>query len=320
MRLKPTDPRAARKRAGFALLAVIWGTGLIAMMVVAFMNNGQLRLQTATNVARATQASYVADGAIGLAIIELLARRNTISPTGLEIVFDGAPKFCVLDRAAVSLAIEDESGKIDINGAGPEMLTPALVGLGLDETRARDVAEAIVAYRTAANGAFGQIRSSGASDKPFEPKQSVFETALELDQVNGIDPELFRALLPFVTVSSRSAGVDARASPPGLFAALAGFPIENVRTLTATPFPNQLNRSDARFPANFNQQGDHGAFLIHVEVLLDSGQTAAKDALLDLRPPDGKLFGVRELRRGQSKYVERLRAIIATNGAGVPDC
>ena len=57
-----------------------------------------------------------------------------------------------------------------------------------------------------------------------------------------------------------------------------------------------------------------------LEKLLDGyGVEMKKDALLDLRPPDGKLFGVRELRRGQSKYVERLRAIIATNGAGVPD-
>lgn len=320
MKLKSAGPRAARKRAGFALLAVIWGTGLIATMVVAFMTNGRLRLQTAQNVARATQAAYVADSAVGLATIELLAKRNVVSPTGLEPVFDGAPKFCVLDRAAVSLAIEDESGKIDINGAGPEMLIPALVGLGLDATKAKDVADAIIAYRTTPNGPFGQILSSGGSNRPFEPKQAVFESTLELDQVRGVDPALFRALLPFVTVYSRSAGVDARASPPGLFAALAGFPVDDVRALVAAPYPNQLNRNDARFPANFNQQGDHGAFLIHVEVLLDSGQTVARDALLDLRPPDGRAFAVRELRRGQSKYAERLRAVIATNGAGVPDC
>lgn len=320
MRLKSACPRAARRRAGFALLAVIWGTGLIATMVVAYMTNGRLRLQTAQNLARATQAAYVADSAIGLATIELLAKHNIVSSTGLEPVFDGAPKFCVLDRAAVSLAIEDESGKIDINGAGPEMLIPALIGLGLEATRAKDVAEAIVAYRMTPNGPFGQLRLSGGVNRPFEPKQAVFETTLELDQVSGVDPALFRALLPFVTVYSRAAGVDARASPPGLFAALAGFPVDDVRALVAAPYPNQLNRNDARFPGNFNQQGDRGAFLIHVEVLLDSGQTVAKDAVLDLRPPDGKAFSIRELRRGQSKYVERLRVIIATNGAGVADC
>ncbi len=320
MRLKSVGPRATGRRAGFALLAVIWGVGLIATMVVAFMTNGRLRLQTAQNVARATQAAYVADSAIGLATIELLAKRNVVSPTGLEPIYDGVPKVCVLDRAAVSLSIEDESGKIDLNAAGPEMLAPALVGLGLDAARAKNVADAIVAYRTAPNGPFGQIRSGGGADRPFEPKQAIFETTLELDQVNGVDPALFRALLPFVTVYSRAPGVDARASPPGLFAALAGFPVDDVRALIAAPYPNRLNRNDARFPANFNQPGDHGAFLIHVEVLLDSGQTAAKDAFLDLRPPDGKAFAIREIRRGQSKYVERLRAIIATNGAGVPDC
>jgi general secretion pathway protein K len=313
-------PRAGRRRAGFALLAVIWGTGLIATMVVAFMTNGRLRLQTAQNVARAVEAGYVADSAISLAILEALARRDALTPSGQENIYDGAPKFCVLDRAAVALSIEDESGKLDINAAGPETLIAALVGLGVEATKARNVAEAIIAFRTGAIGAFGQIRSSGAGDKPFEPKEAPFETTLELDQVNGVDPELFRALLPFVTVHSKSAGVDARASPPGLFAALAGYPIEEVRALVATPYPNKVQRSDPRFPAALNQGGDHGAFLVHVEALLASGQTAAKDALLDLRPPDGKPFRVQEMRRGQSKYVERLRAIVATNGAGVPDC
>ncbi len=320
MTLETRQTRVAKKRAGFALLAVIWGTGLIAMLVVAFMTNGRLRLQTAQNVARAMSASYVAESAINLASISLLAKRDVAPVAGKEQISDGEPKFCVLDRAAVALSIEDESGKIDLNAASPELLTAVLVGLGLDQNRAAKIASAIIAWRTQPNGPFGQIRPSTGADKPVEPKQAFFETALELDQVSGIDFELFRALLPFVTVHSRAPGVDPRASPPALFAALAGFPIEDVRTLTAAPYPNKLNRTDPRFPANFNLAGDHSAFLIHAEALLDSGQTASKDAIFDLRPTDGRPFAFREVRRGQSKYVGRLRDIIATNGAGVPDC
>ncbi|MGJ0508636.1 MAG: general secretion pathway protein GspK [Methylocystis sp.] len=311
-------PRVERKRAGFALLAVIWGTGLIAMLVVAFMTNGRLRLQFAQNIARATEAAYLAESAIHLATLPLLTQRDAMAGPGVDAVSNGAPKFCVLDRAAVALAVEEESGKIDINAATPELMSAAMVGLGLNESRARQVAEAIIAWRTPAIGGFGQIKPTG--DKPLEPKQALFETPLELDQVSGIDPDLFRALLPFVTVYSRTSGVDPRAAPPGLFAALSGLPVEDVRALTAAPYPNQLNRTDPRFPASFNQAGDRSAFLIHAEVLLASGQTAARDAILDLRPPSGKQFAFREMRRGQSKYVERLRAIIASNGAGVPDC
>ncbi len=319
MIFKAKTSRGPRRRAGFALLAVIWGTGLIAMLVVAFMTSGRLRLQAAFNIASATQASYVAESAINLATLALLSQHNSaVMPT--EAVYDGAPRFCVLDRTAVALAIEDEGGKIDLNVAAPEILEAVLVGLGLDGSRAREVAGAIVAYRAAPIEGLAQFGQTQTGDKPIGPKQGLFETALELDQVSGVDPELFRALLPLVTVHSRTTGVDARSSPPALFAALSGFPAPEVRALIAAPYPNAIKRTDPRFPGNFNQPGDQAAFLIHAEARLASGQTISREAILDLRPPNGKPFAIREFRRGQARYAGRLRAIIASNGAGVPDC
>ncbi|WBK00100.1 type II secretion system protein GspK [Methylocystis parvus] len=309
-----------KKRAGFALLAVVWGTGLVAILVVAFMTNGRLRLQTAHNIASATEAGFIAESAINLATLALLAKKDAVSAqTGDVEVYDGAPRFCVLDRAAVALSVEEEGGKIDINAAPPELLQTVLLGLGLDERAAQQTAKAIVAFRTAPAG-IRQIRATISSDKPIEPKEGLFETVLELDQVSGVSPALFRDLIPFVTVSSKSPGVDARTAPPALFAALAGYPLQQVRALIAAPYPNGLNRNDPRFPANFKQPTEHGAYLIHAEAVLATGQTVAKDALLDLRPASNKPFAFKEIRRGQSRYVDHLRNIIAANGAGVPDC
>lgn len=311
--------RIGTKRAGFALLAVIWGTGIIATLVVAFMTSGRLRLQMAQNIAQATSAAYVADGAINLAALALLRSRDATTARAREATYDGAPQFCVLDRAAVALAIEDESGKIDLNAATPELLQTVLTGLGVEERAARAIAQAIVEFRTAPAGAT-LFATESAADKPIEPKRGLFETALELDQVGGIDPALFRALLPFVTVHSKSPGVNPRASPPALFAALAGYPADIVRQLAATPYPNGLNRKDGRFPANISQMADAGAYLIHAEALLATGQIAVREALVDLRPTNGKPFAFKEIRRGTSRYAERLRAMIAANGAGAPDC
>ncbi len=289
-------------------------------MVVSFMTAGRLRLQTAHNIASATEAGFVAESAINLATLTLLSKKDAaLSPTAEAEVYDGAPRFCVLDRAAVALAVEEEGGKIDLNAATPELLQLALAGLGIDERGARDVAKSIVAFRTAPAGV-GQIRATQASDKPIEPKEGLFETVMELDQVGGVSPALFRDMIPLVTVHSRSPGVDPRTAPPALFAALAGYSIADVRGLSATPYPNGLNRNDPRFPANFKQPADHGAYLIHAEALLATGQTTAREAILDMRPTSGKPFAYREIRRGQSRYAARLREIIAANGAGVPDC
>lgn len=307
------------KRGGFALLAVIWGTGIISLLVVSFMTTGRLRLQTAHNIASAAQAGYIAQGVVNLATLKLLAERD-VSATRPEsaAVYDGAPTYCVFDGAAIALAVEEESGKVDLNAATPELLQMTLVGLGLDARAAEAASKSIIEFR--ATPSVGQIETAAPSDKPFGPKRAPFETVMELDQVSGVEPSLFRALVPFVTVHSRSPGVNPFTSPPGLFAALAGFVIEDVQALSAAPYPNKLKRNDPRFPGNLIQPGDRGAYLIHVEALLATGQTTARDAILDLRESNGKAFAIKELRRGQSKYVDQLRLLIATNGAGVPDC
>jgi general secretion pathway protein K len=304
-------------RAGFALLTVIWGTGLIAMLVVSFMTTGRLRLQTAHNIAAATEAGYIAEGAVNLAILELLAQRDAgLNQTPNETVYDGAPRFCVFDGAAVAVGVEDESGKVDINAATPELLVTMLTGLGLDPRAAETLAKGIVVYRTPENPGIRTLRPSGSGASGQTP----FDTVLQLDQVNGMEPGLLRDLTPFMTVYSRSPAVDPRAAPPALFAALAGFPIAEVRRLIAAPFPNDLKRNDSRFPANLRQPGDHGVMSIHVETLLATGQSVARDVIVDLRPPSGQQFAIKEFRRGQSRNSDALRAMIATNGAGVPDC
>ncbi|MGJ0395285.1 MAG: general secretion pathway protein GspK [Methylocystis sp.] len=309
-----------RKRAGFALLAVIWGVGIISLLVVSFMKTGRLRLQTAHNIASATQANYIADGVINLATVTLIARRNANAALPQNApIYAGAPRYCVFDGAAIAVAVEDEGGKVDLNAAPPELLEMTLVGLGVEARAAKSVVQSIVAFRTPPV-VLGQPEPSPPSDRPFGPKRAPFETVLELDQVEGVTPPLFRDLLPLATTYSRSAGVDARASPPALFAALAGFRLADVQALRAVPYPNALNRSDRRFPAQINQQSNQNAFLIHVEALLATGQTVARDAILDLSATSDRPFAIREMRRGQSKYVDRLREMIATNGAGVPAC
>ena len=69
-------------------------------------------------------------------------------------------------------------------------------------------------------GAFLAYAQDG---RAYGPKAGSFETVLELDQVMGMRPELLQAVLPYVTVHSRTPGVDPRVAAPALLAALAGF-------------------------------------------------------------------------------------------------
>lgn len=318
-----TRAHRASRRNGFALVTVIWGVGLIATLVVTFMTTGRLRLQTAQNIANAVTASYVAEAAINLTVLELLARQNANETRAVSAVEEGLPRFCMFDRVAVAVAVEDEGGKIDLNAAPIETLRALLLGVGLSENMAAEISRSIVAFRTAQPPPGQGADASPApaqSDKAVSLKQAPFATVTELDQVGGIDPALYRLLLHFVTVASRSPGLDPRTAPPGLFAALAGYPVEDVRRLAVAPFPNRINRNDARFPANLGQMSGGTAFLIHVEALLASGQTVARDALIELRPANGKPFVFREFRRGEAVYFDQLRAMNTAHGAGATAC
>jgi general secretion pathway protein K len=157
------------------------------------------------------------------------------------------------------------------------------------------------------------------TDRPFGPKRMPFQTALELDQVAGVEPALSRLLLPFVTVHSRSPGVDPSLSPPALFAALSGQRPDAVRALVARPDPKSVDRRDPRFPKEFAQTGSRaGAYLIHVEVAQPNGRTGVEEALVRIGGVNGAdPFTLLELRRGRTRDKERLRAIA---GRPLPPC
>jgi general secretion pathway protein K len=308
-------------RRGFALVTVIWGLAIIALLIVSFMTTARLQLQTAYNLASATKAEFVAEAALSAAFLALMEEREATPNVNAaqQAPHDGAPRFCALDGAAVSIAVEEETGKLDLNGASPNILRAALVGLGVEAREADAIANAIVAFRSPPQDRLPTPEQE-LGDRPFPPKHALFQSALELDQVAAMTPQLFAALLPFVTVHSRSPGVDRRAAPPALFAALAGYSPDDVQALRLTPFPNALDRNDPRFPAGFNQSAARGAVLEHVEVMLPSGQSSVREAIFDLNEGRGPAFALKERRRGTARYLDALRLVMQAGGAGLPDC
>ena len=300
-------------RRGFALVTVIWGLAVVALLIVSFMSSARLRLQTAYNLAGATKAELLADAALNAALMTLISEREGAGPNvAQQPAHDGAPRFCSLEGAAVAVVVEDESGKIDLNAAAPNLLQAALTGLGLDRREAETITASIVAFRSPTQNPLGAATPSD------DLKHALFQSALELDQAPGVTPELFSTLLPLVTVHSRSPGLDRRAAPPALFAALSGYPPEEVAALRQQPFPNGLDRNNPRFPQGFNQVGVRGAVLAHVEVLLPAGQSSVREAIFDLNEGRGPASALKEARRGVARYLVELGQAMRSGGG--PGC
>ncbi len=313
-------PSLRRKR-GFALIAVIWGLSIITLLILSYTTASSLRLKTAFNIAGAAQAGLSADAAISMAILTLASEQ---SRQATDLVHDGTPNFCFLQGVAAAVAIEDESGKIDLNSVTPQILGALFSGLGLQTSEASALADAIVRFRAPpTNGAGADKGDPTDSARPFGPKHAPFATTLELDQVAGVDPALFSLINRLATVYSYRPGINVKAAPPALFAALAGFPEEDVRSLLKKPFPNDLDRNDGRFPQNFKsaaQGGGAPVFLVHAETLAANGQVGVKEAIVDFRPAAHSAFALREVRSGSLRHLADLRALAASGGRSAPEC
>ncbi|HUO53729.1 MAG TPA: type II secretion system protein GspK [Rhodoblastus sp.] len=305
------------------MLLVIWGLGAIALLVLSFLTTGRLRLQAAFNIAGAAQAGSVAAAAIDLSLLQLARERSSEEQTGpgapaTPTTHDGAPRFCALEDAVVAVAVEDESGKVDLNTAPEDLLRELFSSLlGAGPAQADDLARAVMAFRAAPENDLPE--PPAADGKPFGPKRAPFQTTLELDQIAGLDSAAFHALLPFVTVYSHSGGIDPQVAPPALIAALLGAPRDEVAGLAATPFPNAINRDDPRFPSAFRQSGARTAFLVHAETILANGPGAAQERIVEMDSNDGAPFAVREIRHGVSRYLDLLRPMRGKAGA-LPPC
>ncbi len=318
----PTNPLRRRRRRpssmpggrgnGFALPLVIWGLGIIALLIVSFMTTARWRAQAAYNIYGAAKADLLAESAINIALLQLLAENNSPATAQQSSIHDGRPEFCSLSGAAVAIAIEDEGGKVDLNSASLNLLRALFAGFGIERRQAEALADAVVAYRVDPEG----VPRGGL----FARKPASFHTALELDQVPGVEPQLFRMLTPFVTVHSHQPGLYAQAAPPALFAALAGFDADEVDALTRAPLSIDINRDDPHFPSEFKRGAASGAFLVHAEAVLPSGQTGVSEAIIDMRANGDAGYAVRETRRGTVRNLDDLRQHMRQGATELHDC
>jgi len=279
---------------------------------VSFMTTARWRVQAAYNIYGAAKADLLAESAVNIALLQLLAENNSPPTAQQSAVHDGRPKFCSLSGAAVAIAIEDEGGKVDLNSASLNLLRALFAGFGVEQREAEALADAVAAYRVDPQGA--------PRGGVFARKPASFHTALELDQVPGVEAQLFRMLTPFVTVHSHQSGLYAQAAPPALFAALAGFDAGDVAALTRAAFSVDINRDDPHFPSEFKRGAASGAFLVHAEAVLPSGQTGVSEAILDMRANGAAGYALRETRRGTARYLRDLRLLMWQGSTELQNC
>ena len=288
---------------GFALILVIWGLGLISLIALTVITVGRHRNLLMANLIENAEAEALAEAGVNLRRLELRAAFSSDAPNTLPFPTNGEPLLCTMPQGALAaLAVEDEGGKADLNTASPQLMSALLRGFGaVAEEADRVAARDHRLSRPPTNAVLGDIAflAYAQDGRAYGPKAGSFETVLELDQVIGMRPELLQAVLPYVTVHSRTPGVDPRVAAPALLAALAGFEPARVTQLEGAA-RDRAGETPRGVPSQFLSPSTSRSFLVRAEVRTPAGGLFTQEAIVEMMAgemPDE----LREWRRGQGR-------------------
>ncbi len=208
-----------KRQSGIAFVVVIWVLLLLAVLLAGFAVISRTEALQARHLAESTRARYMAEAGISRAVWEL---RNADPLT--RWASDGRPYDFEFEGAKISVGIQDESGKLDINAANGEVMKRFFASAGVDERLAQQISDAVLDWRDADD----LTQPMGAEDADYEREDypygaadTGFLTVGELQQVMGMDYELYRRLEPDLTIWG---GTDTPNAGSASRAVLASFP------------------------------------------------------------------------------------------------
>ncbi len=208
-----------RQQRGAALLLVMWLVLLLSGLVAGYAMAARIESLQGNGLARSLVAREAARAGIEIAVSRLMqadpALRWRPDGSGNQIRFDGA---------VIDVNVRDETGKIDLNAAAPDLLAGLFRGLGEPQGAATRLAGAIVDWRdddTLTQPAGGaEDADYAAAGLAWGAKDAAFETLAEVEQVLGMRPGLYAAAAPYLTVYSGSAVPDANFADEAVLAAM----------------------------------------------------------------------------------------------------
>ncbi len=274
-----------RKSRGIAFVLVMWVVAMLSVLLGSFAMVARTEGMQSRHLFDTTTARYAAEAGINLAVYGL-----SQSNPEQKWVADGRPYSFVFDGVQIEVSLTDDSGKIDINVADVTSLTNLFMGTGIEQVKAEELADAIQDWRdpddlTSLHGAErGDYRAAGL---PYSPRNAPFETLSEIQQVFGMDYEVYSKIEPAITMFSGRSSPSAAYAPmqalmaiPGMTADLAQQLIQQRQQLA----PGMLNQgaSGLLLPDGSPLMADGGGLTYSVKsrAKLPNGASTVLDATI----------------------------------------
>ena len=307
---------AARNRdaRGSALLAVLWVSAALAAIALSLASTVRGETDRTSTDLDGLRAYYLASGGVQRATYELLWSVQT--PNQRKIPAGSTSVNYSFPTGDVHVEILPEAGKLDVNAEPPEELYRLSVTLGLEPERAREIALAIVDWRSQAQeGGAGQFDSYYLSLSPsFRASHASFQEIEELLLVKGITPDVFygtyvpsddmsgaprlvprQGLIDCLSVFGSKDRIDANTAAPGVLAAI-GIPPDAVNAIVERRRASPFTESQLR---EFVQSMGISAGRLRVE----GNSIVTLRATARIRLPNGQLSDLRRTVGAQVKYM-----------------
>ena len=280
------------RQSGIALILVLWVTILLTVIAGSFAFAMRTDMQVVRNSVSLARVQAAADGAMYRALYESYKPFNDLD----RWKADGVEHEVAFEGASVMVSALDESGKIDINTAAPELLKGLFVSVGIEDEAATALVDAVQDWRDSDDLA----RPHGAEEKEYQaaglkykPANLPFQTIDELRLVLGMSPDIYRRIENVITVYSRQPGLNLNIAPRASLLAIPGVTAEQVDTFIAQrEAARAANQPIPLFPAaqRFAGAAFNLAFSLRADARLEDGTVFVREAVVQVLPDPKRPF------------------------------
>jgi len=279
--IRKANHAAATSEHGFVLVAVLW----IMAALSAFATIFAVYLSNSAQALALSDAGLRAEALVS-AGVELSAYQLSLTADN-ERPFQGSFRYRLGD-ADVVVSFETETARIDLNLAKKDLLANFFVGLGAAQEEAAQYADRVIGWRALPKGdaAEDEVSLYRGAGLNYSPRQAPFAHVNELALVVGLPPALVDRALPYVTVFSKQAKVNALVAPAEVIAALPGMTPSALREflqVRPTLPPDAAAIAAALGPAQADATIDKSdRFRILTTVKFDNGRQTSSEVVIEL--------------------------------------
>jgi len=199
-----------RERGSVAIL-VLWGMVIVFALLAAAGFTARTEILIARNEVAAARMRAAAEGGTQLGLARLLARR-----AAGKALFDGKRESWKDGSVSVSIAIQDEAGKIDLNQAPRALLQ------GLFEAVGRPSEEALLLACRIVERRGGAPCITPIGDAPTPEPAVIFAAPEQLASLPGVGDRLYELVADYVTTATGATAIDPAVAPRTVLLALPG--------------------------------------------------------------------------------------------------